>query len=394
MNKWSAALQLLVCLLFSSYVSAQPIAGAGDVIIVGGNWSSSTHSIHVRINSTRVPGKPLGVFGTASSTPSSSGNSFVNTMNGKFGAGSAIYLDVTTTNGMADDQAMADLTRTCGGYFFVGGDQSRVTSALYRSNGSNTLVLDALMEVYLAGGCVSGSSAGAAVMADPMITGGSSSGALNNGFQYGSGSGVTLGRGIGFFPGAQFDQHHWVRGRLGRLIVATEGSVFTRGYGIDEDTALAINHGTGWGDVLGSTGIFIVDVSQMQKGADKTRWGIRLHVLQTGDRVHMVTGEMQSTKPLINVPQYPAGAITSTNVWGDSVAYQLVTRLVDTEGATLARGQDPNFDILFRPTPTTEARRAGNAYFVTNIEIGVFPRGGNFSTPPLDTPASHGIVLE
>src|SRR5690606_20075971 len=132
----------------------------------------------------------------------------------------------------------------------VGGDQSRVPEALYRANDDPTLVMQSITEVHLAGGGVCGSSAGAAIMSDPMITGGTSSSALARGYSYTGGNGVGLGKGLGFFPGAQFDQHHLVRGRLGRLVVATEGSGFNRGYGIDENTALVIDHNTGLGKVI------------------------------------------------------------------------------------------------------------------------------------------------
>lgn len=390
------ALLLLACLCMTTNAKAQPEPGHGDLIIIGGNFSLNANAIWDRMYNSRIPGKPIGIFGTAGSNPQSTAQGLVDDFVGKYGAGAAIILNVTTTNNQADTQAMADLARTCGGFYFAGGDQRRITQALYRTNGEPTLTLQAVLEVYRAGGCVSGSSAGAAVMAEPMITGGDSAGALRFGYTFTGTQGLTLGRGIGFFPGAQFDQHHLVRGRLGRLIVATEGSGFARGYGVDENTALAISNNAGWADVLGAMGVFVVDVSQQQKGTGGSRWGIRLHYLDVGDRIHMETGEIVSTsnKTAITTRLLPAGAVTATNVWGDTEAWRLVTELVDRDGATLARGTDPIYDVLFRTTDQTRALRGPRhtydntryAYTITDIEIGVFPRGGNFSTPPLGPP--------
>lgn len=393
---------LLVCLFPVVAANAQPQPGHGDLIIIGGNFSLDADPIWDRMYSTRLGGRPIGIFGTASSSAQSTAQGLVDDFVGKYGAGAAIILNVTTTNNQADTQAMADLARSCGGFYFAGGDQRRITQALYRTNGEPTLTLEAVLEVYRAGGCVSGSSAGAAVMADPMLTGGTSASALQYGYTFSGSNGVTLGRGIGFFPGAQFDQHHLVRGRLGRLIVATEGSGFDRGYGVDENTALAIDNDTGWADVIGAMGVFVVDVSQQEKGAGGSRWGIRLHYLDTGDRIHMTTGEIVPTpnKSTITTRLLPAGGVTAANVWSDTEAWRLVTELVDRDGATLARGTDPIYDVLFRATEQTRALRGPRhsydntryAYTITDIEIGVFPRGGNFTTPPLGPPTPTGAV--
>ncbi len=395
------AVMVLLLLRLPEVLDAQPVEGAGDLVIIGGSFRSDNTAIFNAIHGSLLEDKPLCVFGTASINPESSGTSFRNSFNSRFGSGSAIYIDVTQDNNQASNPALANqVGQTCGGFFFTGGNQSRVSNALYRADGSNTLVLDAIWDVYLSGGGVSGSSAGAAIMSDPMITGGSSASALANGYTFTGGGGVSLGAGLGFFPGVQFDQHHLARGRLGRLVFATLGPGFERGYGVDENTALVIDNDTGWGTVIGEMGIFVVDVSGMETGPGNSRWGIRLHYLDFDDRIHMVTGEVipSENKDFIETGNRPPSNVHSNDIWDDYEAWRVVTEVADRRETDIGSGRDPNYDVLFRIIPETQAwrgprhtyRNTRRAYTVVDIEMGIFPRGETFPDPPV--PSSWFIV--
>jgi cyanophycinase len=80
-----------------------------------------------------------------------------------YGAASATYIPITETSNNADDPALADVVRQQTGFFFGGGDQSRILAAL-RPAGRETLVLAAVTEMLKAGASVSGTSAGAACL--------------------------------------------------------------------------------------------------------------------------------------------------------------------------------------------------------------------------------------
>ena len=80
-----------------------------------------------------------------------------------YGAASATYIPITETSNNADDPALADIVRQQTGFFFGGGDQSRILAAL-RPAGRETLVLAAVIEMLKAGASVSGTSAGAACL--------------------------------------------------------------------------------------------------------------------------------------------------------------------------------------------------------------------------------------
>lgn len=121
----------------------------------------------------------------------------------------------------ANDPAFVQPLTEATGVWFSGGDQSRITAA-YRG----TLVEKELKKLHARGGVIGGTSAGAAIMSDLMITGGTDT--------------ATTADGLGFLPGFVVDQHFVVRKRQPRLegvIAANPGRV---GVGIDEATALVV----------------------------------------------------------------------------------------------------------------------------------------------------------
>ena len=174
------------------------------------------------------------------------------------------------TNG--EDVELAELIRNCSAVWFPGGDQSRTTKLLIRPDGSRTPVLEAVWEVYLAGGVIGGSSAGAAIMSEVMIGGGNSLGALTHGVildyqgdDFPESHGVIVTKGLGFFPFGIVDQHFDQRGRIGRLIVAlmNEKSHLKLGFGVDENTGLIYDSKQKILKVVGSGGVTIINTEQV-----------------------------------------------------------------------------------------------------------------------------------
>lgn len=105
--------------------------------------------------------------------------------------------------------------------WFSGGDQNKLTAA-YRG----TLVEKELGRLHARGGAIGGTSAGAAVMTDLMIAGGTGT--------------AKLGAGFGFLPGFVVDQHFTARKREKRLegVIASEPTRV--GLGLDEGTAVLV----------------------------------------------------------------------------------------------------------------------------------------------------------
>ena len=187
--------------------------------------------------------------------------------------------------------------RTLTGFFFGGGDQSRIIYSFYNDDERvPSPVLTAIKEALLSGGgVIAGTSAGSdcqtsKVVSKPyvyhiyyslyfqvMISGGESYNALRDGTSvfwrsvhpsdakilaaFGSG-------GLGLFTYGLLDTHFSNRGRHGRLVELVVDTLslpagHTRAFGIDENTALVV---TGpWdrriGTVIGESGVNVFDAS-------------------------------------------------------------------------------------------------------------------------------------
>ncbi len=172
-----------------------------------------------------------------------------------------------------------DLLEYSTGLFMTGGNQLRITSAL-----GGTTIAKAILRRQRAGMVVAGTSAGAAVISEYMISMGDSGGTPRRRL-------VQMAKGLGLAPNLVIDQHFRRRDRLGRLLTALSYNPEPLGVGIDEDTA-AILEGDGIMRVLGSGAVTVVDASAMRftdsHMADRDQplamLGLKLDFLTTGCR--------------------------------------------------------------------------------------------------------------
>ena len=169
------------------------------------------------------------------------------------------------------------------GFFFGGGDQSRLVTCFFLSNRQDSPALAAIKTKYAGGAVVSGSSAGTAIQnAAPMVTGGESYNAL----RYGSYTSInpnypddlsydSLG-GFGLFKYGLIDTHFSERGRQGRIVRLASDTSKTMAYGVDENTALVVTDADTTSanmQVIGQNGVFIFDLGSATKGTG-TYWSI------------------------------------------------------------------------------------------------------------------------
>jgi cyanophycinase len=207
---------------------------------------------------------------------------------------STLNVDESKWKDNSYDIKLAEDVRKCSCVWFTGGDQSRITKLLYKQNCEKTPVLEAVWDVYNRGGVVGGTSAGAAMMSHPMIASGTSMGALT---WSDSDEQLVMAEGLGFFKQGIVDQHFNERARLGRLITALWRSGFTMGYGVDENTALCYTPVTNKFEVVGASGVTIIDASKaiynMVSGKSDTLMSVEnvtIHYLTTGDMFDITTG--------------------------------------------------------------------------------------------------------
>jgi len=212
----------------------------------------------------------------------------------KLGAAEAVSLNLARNDTGAD--SIARLLGQATGIWFPGGDQSRLTAAIL-----GTAVLDSIRSRFRHGAVVGGTSAGAAVMSDPMISGDERrpGGARppsdsSDGWMTIDREDVVLVPGFGFLPpNVTVDQHFLRRRRHNRLIsVVLERPNFV-GVGIDESTAIVVSPGGAW-DVIGASQAVIYDARHAAVTPDKSTLGatdVRLHVLPSGSHFEFATGK-------------------------------------------------------------------------------------------------------
>lgn len=143
------------------------------------------------------------------------------------GASSVTHASVRPLDAAKRAQFVEQL-KQAGCVFFSGGDQNRIMDVL-----KDEELLSLLKARYDNGTPFGGTSAGAAVMSDPMMTGDADLKILD-------GSKVGVRRGLGLLPHVIFDQHFLVRQRHNRLFGLVMANPKMLGIGIDEDTSVMI----------------------------------------------------------------------------------------------------------------------------------------------------------
>ena len=322
MRKHFLPLLLIISFLLSGFVSlfittAHPVyaTASRSLVLVGGGLQDTNAAVYNKIISLAggTSSARIGVI-TAASIPqsqdpnagtSSASNSYdnaqyyINLFKNTYGAYDAqwipIDLDHISNN---SSQTVVNQINSMTGFFIGGGDQSRLITCFFNSGRTDSPALAALRSKYNNGAVVAGSSAGTEIQSQPMVTGGESYDALKDGAHtsistsYPDDLSYDPQGGFNFFQYGLLDAHYGQRGRQGRMIRLLSDTSNTRGYGIDEDTALVVvNADTSSAQiqVLGTGGVTIVDLSNASRGtgSDFTLSGARFTYLTTGDTYNL-----------------------------------------------------------------------------------------------------------
>lgn len=194
---------------------------------------------------------------------------------GRLRAGDVQIVHAPSRAAAHDPELVARLDAATG-VFMTGGSQLKLSQYLV-----GTPVGDAIHAAYQRGAVVAGTSAGASIMSDFMISLGD--------------EGVTprqrssqLSAGLGLVKGIVIDQHFDQRGRYGRLMSIVAVSPSLIGMGIDENTAAEIRDERVL-TVVGAGGVFVLDArtaitdgAEARRGAPLLVSGAIVHTLPTG----------------------------------------------------------------------------------------------------------------
>jgi len=400
--RWRSLFQaaLLAAMPLAHAGAAAPAVAAtaapqGSLVIVGGGLKADNAEIWQRIvNLAGGPGARIAVLPSASAYPERAGQWISERLNSYGAAAFVVPLSVrladTDFRKVAEDAELAGAVRGAGGVFFVGGDQSRITAALVRADGSRTAVLDAVWDVYRRGGVVAGDSAGAAIMSSTMFYAPNSVLAT---LHQGIADGRDIAPGLGFIGDDVFvDQHLLVRGRFARMIPAMLKKGYKYGLGIDENTAMVVDRRRQV-EIIGVKGALLIDLTRATTDSARAGFNVSnavLSYLGRGDRYDLAShtftpapdkagGRLADGRELLRQPVY------SSDILGRNAVVELMENLINNHEneaigiATSGREMGgegapaPGFQFTFRKTPDSVGyvKPETHSYSILNMRLDI-----------------------
>ena len=199
----------------------------------------------------------------------------------------------------AHDPQAVGLIDQATGIFMSGGSQLKLSQRL-----PGTPLGEAIHRAHDRGAVVGGTSAGASIMSQFMISMGD--------------EGITprqrhsqLSAGLGLLEGVIIDQHFGQRARYGRLMSMVAGSPNLIGIGIDEDTAIEV-HDRSTFVVHGRGAVFVLDCRTATSDAPEARRGAPMMV--SGAVVHSLpagaTFDLREVRLIDFVERHPDATVT------------------------------------------------------------------------------------
>lgn len=267
---------LLIILLFSaSMFFAQ---SKGHLVIIGGVHTTETSKKFVELaggENARIV-----IIPNAGSNPIK--NSELHKKEFEELGAKADYLLFTKET--ADADSNIEKMNWANAVYFLGGDQSDLTRDML-----GTKLLQKVYDIYNNGGVVGGSSAGAAVMSEVMITGNellnkdSTSAFIS--VQKGN---IETAKGFGFIKNAIIDQHFLKRKRHNRLITLMCEHPNLLGIAIDEATAIVVYPDDTF-QVIGDNQVLVYDPTEGKNIRTDKRGNLgitemKMHLLINGDK--------------------------------------------------------------------------------------------------------------
>jgi cyanophycinase len=290
--KTAVGTALLTFALLAPGTRAHAAATRGYLFIVGGG-PQSDEMVQRFVDLAGGKKAKIVVFAMASSDGKQSGEEKADDLR-KLGAEAhAYFIDQNEANSDSMVKNMEGVT----GVWFGGGDQVLLTKALL-----GTRVEKAIHARYEAGAVVGGTSAGAAVMSNPMLTGEERHpGGVrppsdsSQHFMTIARDNIELVPGFGMIKGVLIDQHFLRRRRHNRFISAVLDTPPHFGAAIDESTALIV-HPDGHWTVIGESAVSIYDgrhAAITAAGAPVLgESGLILSVLPSGGSYYPTTGKV------------------------------------------------------------------------------------------------------
>jgi cyanophycinase len=219
---------------FSSFTFGQ-VTGQGNLFIIGGGKRPPSLMKAMIEIAGLSPADYIAVLPMASAETDTSFYYFAESLKG--------VTNVPILNFNADSTKLAsparlDSLRHARLIFITGGDQSRFMQIVFKNG-----MYRAIREAFQSGSCIAGTSAGAAVMSEQMITGAELLGDTSYDATYKKlwAKNMQTSRGLGLLEKTIVDQHFIVRSRYNRLLSALASFPTYTCIGVDESTAINVH---------------------------------------------------------------------------------------------------------------------------------------------------------
>jgi cyanophycinase len=263
--------------------SEQRRAVAGQLVIIGGREDRSGEGLILKRVVDCAEGGRIVVCTVASDVPEEVWEDYRKVFHA-MGCHDVVHLHIQDRTEILQDPPL-DVLDGATVVFFTGGGQLKITTRF-----SGTRLCAAVEELYRRGATIAGTSAGASVMADTMMVAGPGR------ETHKIGESLQMAPGLGYIRDVIIDQHFAERGRIGRLLGAVAQNPRLLGIGLDEDTAIVVDHEERF-EVIGSGAVYVADAQNITytNVADEERerslsiFDVRLHLLSQGDRFDLRT---------------------------------------------------------------------------------------------------------
>ena len=248
----------------------------GCLIIIGGAEDKTEGCVILRQAAGMLRAQDmLTILTTATEKPEEVGQNYLTVFHG-LSVNNVQVLNITTRD-EANSDAMSGKIKSSKCVFMTGGDQLRLTSILGGTQAGNEL-----KSLYVTGGIVMGTSAGASVMSATMIVKGDDNEPAKK-------CTLKMAPGLGLVGGVIIDQHFDQRGRFGRLMCGVAENPDAIGIGIDEDTAVRLQPDMHF-EVIGTNAVTVIDgttikssnVSELRQNEILAITGVTVHILPQG----------------------------------------------------------------------------------------------------------------
>jgi cyanophycinase len=282
----------LVILGVLTLILAAPGAAAGPrgflFIVGGGDRDEPLMRRFVELAKGHGDGRFV-VFTMATSVPEETGPALVAEFQ-KLGVADVRRYHLTREEALKPETAA--ILDGASAVWFSGGDQARHTAVLL-----GTPLHERLLQLYEEGAVMGGTSAGAAVMSEVMITGDEKrKPEEGHEFETIEAGNVVTTPGLGFLKGCIIDQHFVTRKRHNRLISLVLEKPRLLGVGIDESTAIIVRPDLAF-EVAGEKQAVVYDARRAKIASGTSGplggHGLALHVLVPGDVFDLKTGVIE-----------------------------------------------------------------------------------------------------